>query len=154
MRPRSAIRRPAAVGADVDSRLRAFGEERVLTMLAASLSLRVIADAAGVSTASLHGWLEHSAHRRARALDARWAAFDMLADEAERVLREAGNSTVEIRRAAQIAQHLRWRASKLWGTNPATRRDADVLAALRDLDRRAGQASASAAPTTGEGRAA
>ena len=122
-----------------------YGFPRVLDEIRSGIAHREIAEKIGVAHGAMWTWMGLTKERiqaRARARSDAAVAYDELA---EYVLRTAEGTATEIQRAAQLAQHYRWRAKVV---NPRDYGDkvevehriglADAVKAIRD--RAAGEA--------------
>ena len=75
-------------------------------------SISQVASDFSVSRSTLWRWLESDPQRSARAREARQSSAESWDDKAERTLSDAGEP-FELARARELAQHYRWRASKI-----------------------------------------
>jgi hypothetical protein len=90
-----------------------FGIEAVCDLLSEGAGFRGIARCVGVGVGSVLLWLDRNPGHSARALGARKVTAVLWDEQAEQVLREAPSDREEIMRAKELAQHFRWRASKI-----------------------------------------
>lgn len=94
------------------AKLDAYGVEAVCDDIGNRKTLTAIADDLGVSIGSLIGWIEADAERSARVREARQAMARAWDEQAEEEIRSAGDE-FELKKAKELAHHLRWRASKI-----------------------------------------
>jgi len=88
-----------------------FGIDAICEMITSGQSLVAIAEDLGVSKNALFRWLAHDLDRSARAKAARAAAALAWDEEAAEAIRSA-KDLLELGKARELAQHLRWRAAK------------------------------------------
>lgn len=89
-----------------------FGIEQICEELASCKTMTSIAEQIGVSKGSLIAWVSAEADRSARVKDARNLAAIYWEEKAEAVVRDAPDE-FELKKARELAQHYRWRASKI-----------------------------------------
>lgn len=89
-----------------------FDERSILRRIENGETLAAIAHTLGVDRSTLSRWLKADEQRSARAREARAAAAAAFDEQAEQELRASTNA-FELSRARELAQHLRWRASKI-----------------------------------------
>lgn len=87
-------------------------EDEILGMIYAGDMLAAIAAKFGVDRANLGKWIEADKLRSARAREARIAAAAAWDEKAEQAIAEASDP-FELAKAREIAQHYRWRSSKI-----------------------------------------
>ena len=88
------------------------GEDFVIAALSDGETMTAIADKTGVTVGQLSVWLSQDDERSARAREARTLAARIWDEEAEQVVKAAGD-VFELSRAKELAHHYRWRASKI-----------------------------------------
>lgn len=94
------------------AKLDAFGIEAVCERVEDGASYAQIAQEIGVKRRSLTRWVAEDAARSARAREARASAAEYWDAKAEGVLQDAAD-WMELHKARELAQHYRWRASKI-----------------------------------------
>lgn len=94
------------------AKLDAYGVEAVCDDIGNRKTLTAIAKEQGVSIGSLIGWIEADTERSARVREARQAMARAWDEQAEEEIRSAGDE-FELKKAKELAHHLRWRASKI-----------------------------------------
>ena len=123
------------------AKLDAYGLDQVCEDIANKTHLEAIAKRLGVSLESFLRWIEKDPNRSARVREVRTWMAKVWEEEAERVIREAGDdvegdgpSSVELRKfalakAKELAHHYRWRAKaiapKEFGDGVTVRGDKD-----------------------------
>jgi transposase-like protein len=85
--------------------------DAVCDALAAGTTLTGLAGELGVGKATLLRWVDHP-DRFARVREARRAAAKMWDEKAEQVLQDAADP-FQLAKARELAQHYRWRATKI-----------------------------------------
>ena len=93
-------------------RLEAFGIDAVCAGIMHPKPMHQIAEEVGVSQGSLVAWIGADAERSARAREARIQTAQMWDEKATCVIEQAQDQ-FELARARELAQHYRWRASKI-----------------------------------------
>jgi type IV secretory pathway VirB10-like protein len=93
-------------------KLATFGIAQVCKLLAGGEMLTAVAEKAKVTKSSLSEWLAADAERSARAREARKLGAAFLEEQAQAAIQNAKNA-FELAKARELAQHLRWKASKL-----------------------------------------
>lgn len=93
-------------------KLDAFGIEAVCAAILHPKAMHAIADEIGVSQGSLVAWIGADSERSARAREARIHTAQMWDEKATQAI-EAAADQFELARARELAQHYRWRASKI-----------------------------------------
>ena len=88
-----------------------YGIDKLCEDISKKMSLSAIAQKNKVSLTALMHWIEHSEERAARVRAARQQMARVWDEEAERRLDEAADE-FELKKARELAQHYRWRASK------------------------------------------
>jgi transposase len=91
------------------------GLDAICEMIREGQSLRAIAKQVGVQISTLSEWLSHP-DRSARARATRALTAQLWDEKAEEVLKDvnpAAEMPTELGRARELAQHYRWRASKI-----------------------------------------
>lgn len=91
------------------------GLDAICAMIREGQSLRAIAKRTGVQISTLSEWLSHP-DRSARARGSRALTAQLWDEKAEEVLKDVNPAAVtqtELGRARELAQHYRWRASKI-----------------------------------------
>ena len=89
-----------------------FGIDQICEDLASCKTMTSIAEQIGVSKGSLIAWIAEDADRSARTKDARNLAAIFWEEQAELVVKDALDE-FELKKARELAQHYRWRASKI-----------------------------------------
>jgi transcriptional regulator with XRE-family HTH domain len=87
-------------------------EAAILARIENGESIAAIAASLGADRSTLSRWLNAEEHRSARAREARQAAAAAYDEQAEQELR-AATDLFQLAKARELAQHLRWRASKI-----------------------------------------
>jgi len=90
----------------------AYGLDAVCQDIADRKSLTAIAQFLGVSIGTLSTWIDRDPERSARVREARKATARLWDEQAENVLKEAGED-FDLKKAKELAHHYRWRASKI-----------------------------------------
>lgn len=93
-------------------KLDAFGIDAVCEGILHPKPMHQIAEEIGVSQGSLIAWIGADVERSARAKEARTQTAQMWDEKATRVVEEAMDN-FELAKARELAQHYRWRASKI-----------------------------------------
>lgn len=93
-------------------KLDAFGIDAICAGILHPKPMHQIADEIGVSQGSLIAWLGATTERSARAKEARMQTAQMWDEKATRVVEEAADN-FQLAKARELAQHYRWRASKI-----------------------------------------
>lgn len=106
-RQRETTKEPSA-----SEKLAAFGIEAVCAAILHPKAMHTIAEEIGVSQGSLIAWIGADHERSARAREARIQTAQMWDEKATRVIEEAGDQ-FQLSKAKELAQHYRWRASKI-----------------------------------------
>jgi hypothetical protein len=112
--------------------LDAFGIETVCELLMNGESQRKIAEQAGVGLASLIRWIAADPDRSARAREARIAAARQFDEMAETEIRQAADP-FSLAKARELAQHFRWKASKVSPKEYGDKIEIDQKTTLTDL---------------------
>jgi hypothetical protein len=94
------------------SALDVYGIDWVCERICDEVTLTAIAKEASVATATLLNWINADADRSARAKAARAQMAAVWDDRATEVIQAATNG-FELAKARELAQHYRWRASKI-----------------------------------------
>lgn len=94
------------------AKLDAYGVDSLCDDIGQRKSLTAIAKEQGVSIGSLLTWIEANPERSARVREARQAMARVWDEEAEEEIRSAADE-FGLRKAKELAHHLRWRASKI-----------------------------------------
>lgn len=94
------------------AKLDKIGVDTLCEDLCAGSSLTFIASEYGVSVSSLLGWIDSEPERSARVREARHSMAKVWDEKAEFEIRQAGDE-FELKKARELAQHYRWRASKI-----------------------------------------
>lgn len=89
-----------------------FGIDQICEALASCRTMTSIAEHIGVSKGSLIAWIAEDADRSARTKDSRNLAAIFWEEQAEAVVKYAADE-FELKKARELAQHYRWRASKI-----------------------------------------
>ncbi len=110
--PLIAIGSPAARQRKGPISLAGLDEDAVLARIENGESIAAIASSLGADRSTLSRWLNADDHRSARAREARQAAAAAYDEQAEQELR-AATDLFQLAKARELAQHLRWRASKI-----------------------------------------
>lgn len=92
--------------------LDALGIDGLCGLIVEGHSLTRIAQHVSVGKTTLLGWIAADPDRSARVREARRLSSESYADMAEDVLMQA-TTPVEVSRARELAQHYRWKASKM-----------------------------------------
>lgn len=92
--------------------LDAYGLDKVCESIADGVTLTNIAKGAKVSLGALLAWIDAVAERSARVREARTSTAKLWDEKGEDELRKAGNP-FQLAKARELAQHYRWRASKI-----------------------------------------
>ncbi|MFS2015036.1 hypothetical protein ACEN88_00475 [Massilia sp. CT11-108] len=90
----------------------AFGIDAVCAAILHPKAMHAIADEIGVSQGSLVAWIGADSERSARAREARVQTAQMWDEKATLTIETAGDQ-FELSKARELAQHYRWRASKI-----------------------------------------
>lgn len=93
-------------------KLEAFGIDAVCAAILHPKAMHAIAEEIGVSQGSLVAWIGADPERSARAREARVQTAQMWDEKATLTIETAGDQ-FELSRARELAQHYRWRASKI-----------------------------------------
>lgn len=97
---------------EAQAALAALGMDAICQAIQDGKSMRDISASVGVSVGSLAAWLAADPERSARAREARRITAQIHEEDAARAIEEA-KDMFELARAREIAQHKRWRASKI-----------------------------------------
>lgn len=89
-----------------------FSIEDVCERIASGETMTAIAKSEGTTIWSLRRWIERDPQRSARVIEARQYSARAWDDLAEWEIRQAGDP-FELQKARELAQHFRWRASKI-----------------------------------------
>lgn len=89
-----------------------FGLDEICESLASCTTMTALAEQIGVSKGSLIAWIAEDADRSARTKDARNLAAIFWEERAEVVVLDAADE-FDLKKARELAQHYRWRASKI-----------------------------------------
>lgn len=90
----------------------AFGLDRVCEAITGGTTLTKVAAEAGVSLTRLLAWIDADSERSARVREARTSSAKVWDEKAEAEIREAEDE-FGLKKARELAQHFRWRASKI-----------------------------------------
>lgn len=93
-------------------RIADFGLDSLCEAVANGLTMRAIASSLGVSFGTLGLWIGAQPDRSARVRDARQHAAQLWDEKAEQAIIEATDA-LGLSKARELAQHYRWRASKI-----------------------------------------
>ncbi len=89
-----------------------FGLDRICDAIANGGSMTAIAVAAGTSVGGLSSWIAADAERSARVREARIVSARVWDEKAEAAI-EGAKDAISLGKARELAQHYRWRASKI-----------------------------------------
>ena len=92
--------------------LDAYGLDAVCEAIAGGGTLTAVAKDAGVSLTRLLAWIDADSERSVRVREARASSAKLWDESAEREIRGATDE-FELRKARELAQHFRWRATKI-----------------------------------------
>lgn len=92
--------------------IEAYGIDQICESLASCRTMTAIAAHIGVSKGSLIAWISEDADRSARTKGSRTLAAIFWEEQAESVVKDAADE-FELKKARELAQHYRWRASKI-----------------------------------------
>lgn len=90
-----------------------FGIDAVCDLIAEGAGFRDIAKRANVGVGSVFTWLNNHPEHSARVVQTRQLTAALWDQMAEEEIRKAPKTKVGIARARELAQHFRWRSSKL-----------------------------------------
>ena len=134
-------REPNAKG-EARAKCEAFGQDAMVEAIVGGVPLRLVAEHIGVSVHALWEWINADRERSQACARARVDAAQAYDELAEHVLLTAPGLPAEIQRAAQLAQHYRWRAKvvnpKVYGDKAEVQHThrLSVADALKQLDER------------------
>ena len=94
------------------ARLDAEGIDNICDRIVGGQTYTEIAEDLGVSIGAFIAWIASEGERSVRAREARIQAAQSWDDKAEKIIADA-KSQLELQKARELAQHLRWRASKI-----------------------------------------
>lgn len=89
-----------------------IGVETLCEDLCSGYSLTAAANEYGVSLSALLNWIEAESERSARVREARHSMAKIWDEKAEDEIRQAVDE-FQLKKARELAQHYRWRASKI-----------------------------------------
>ena len=87
------------------------GTEAICDRICSGESLTHIANEYGVALSSLLAWIDAESDRSVRVREARTAMGKVWDERAEDAIKQAGDE-FELKKARELAQHYRWRATK------------------------------------------
>lgn len=106
------MKRPSKHKPATRDKMDAYGLEALCEAIAGGGTLTFVAADAGVSLTRLLAWIDANPERSARVREARASSAKLWDESAEREIREARDEFA-LKKARELAQHFRWRATKI-----------------------------------------